>query len=179
MTQSRWWTSDTHFFHANVIKYCNRPYDSIEDMHEGLISNWNSVVSPKDRVDVLGDFTFANSANEEENLNIFNRLNGEKHLTRGNHCGKRCLDLPWESIEWYRSEHVEGRRVVMCHFPIEDWHNMKHGTIHLHGHMHGARVSHDGTVLKAIKNRLDVSSDAHNLTPINFNRILEILESDD
>lgn len=74
-------TSDLHFWHANVIKYCNRPYASVEEMNEKLILNWNSVVSPKDTVYVLGDFSLAIRPVET----FTHRLNGIKYLVSGNH----------------------------------------------------------------------------------------------
>ena len=74
--------SDTHFNHKNIIKYCNRPFDSIEQMNETLINNWNDIVSDKDIIYHLGDFALGS---KELILDIVNRLNGSKYLIRGNH----------------------------------------------------------------------------------------------
>ena len=53
----RWFTSDLHFGHKNVINYCKRPYKDIEEMHRALVANWNAVVSDMDDVYFLGDWT--------------------------------------------------------------------------------------------------------------------------
>lgn len=76
-----YFSSDHHFYHANVIKYCNRPYSSIEEMNEKLIANWNSVVQPEDTVYYLGDFSLAFRPVELYSK----RLNGVKKLVAGNH----------------------------------------------------------------------------------------------
>lgn len=68
-----WFTSDQHFYHKNVIRYCNRPFKSLEEMHETLIQNWNKVVGPTDIVYILGDFAFCGVARMKE---IVSRLNG-------------------------------------------------------------------------------------------------------
>ena len=75
-------TSDQHFFHKNIIDYENRPYSSVEEMNEDLITKWNSVVTDEDTVFCLGDFALSNKDNIIE---IGNRLNGHKVLIKGNH----------------------------------------------------------------------------------------------
>ena len=49
-------TSDTHFNHKAIISYCSRPFESVEEMNDRLIDNWNQVVKPNDTVYHLGDF---------------------------------------------------------------------------------------------------------------------------
>jgi calcineurin-like phosphoesterase family protein len=73
-------TSDTHFGHNNIIKYCNRPFKTSQEMDETLIKNYNSVVSNDDHVYFLGDFSMSN---DPEYLNyIFHRLHGRKFLIK-------------------------------------------------------------------------------------------------
>jgi calcineurin-like phosphoesterase family protein len=74
--------SDTHFGHANIIKYCNRPFADIDEMDEMMIQKWNSVVKPGDKVYHLGDVYMGDSGRF---LKKFARLNGKKRLIVGNH----------------------------------------------------------------------------------------------
>ena len=75
-------TSDPHFSHSNIIKYCNRPFSTVEEMDETLIKNWNDVVRPEDTVICLGDFALTS---KEEIIRIGKSLNGNKILILGNH----------------------------------------------------------------------------------------------
>lgn len=55
-------TSDTHFNHTNIIRFCSRPFKDVEHMNETLIANWNRVVGPDNIVFHLGDFCLGGSA---------------------------------------------------------------------------------------------------------------------
>lgn len=55
-----YFTSDLHFNHENIIKYCNRPFKNIDDMDNYLINYWNKIIRTKDIVYILGDFAFGN-----------------------------------------------------------------------------------------------------------------------
>ena len=81
-TKHIWVTSDTHFNHANIIKYCNRPFSSVEEMNETIIANWNKVVSERDIVYHLGDFALGDKSLIP---NILRRLNGCIKVIMGNH----------------------------------------------------------------------------------------------
>ena len=126
-------TSDTHFFHENVIKFCSRPFDSVEDMNYKLIRNWNQRVAPEDHIWFLGDFSFGKV---EETKQILYRLNGIKHLITGNHDRKgRCQKLPWkeffvEQHDYFRLK-VGDIKAVLCHFPLSSW---ERGYYQFHGH---------------------------------------------
>ena len=71
-------TSDTHYWHHNVLKFEPeaRPFSSVEEMNEVLVDRWNAVVTKRDLVWHLGDVCFGRI----ENLEILNRLNGQKKL---------------------------------------------------------------------------------------------------
>lgn len=156
-------TSDTHFFHDNVIKFCNRPYGSVEHMNEELIKNWNSVVSVEDHIWFLGDFSFGNVP---DTCSVLERLAGIKHLITGNHDRKgRCQKLPWENYfvdqrDYYRLKPGKDQpKIVLCHFPLASW---ERGYYHFHGHWHTLKGDNSGRVW----HRHDVGVDNNNYTPI-------------
>jgi calcineurin-like phosphoesterase family protein len=104
-----WFTSDTHFGHANIIKYCERPFDSIEAMRDGLVERWNKVVAPDDQVLVLGDFALGRI---DETLAVLSELNGAKDLIVGNH--DRPFDPdPRRRAEWTTRYLAAGFRSVI------------------------------------------------------------------
>jgi calcineurin-like phosphoesterase family protein len=87
-----WITADTHFGHENIIKYCNRPFKSVEQMDKVLIHNWNERVKPLDHIIINGDFMFHNSSGGKKGEGVgerpdyyINQLNGIKTFIRGNH----------------------------------------------------------------------------------------------
>ena len=53
-------TSDLHLGHKNILKLCNRPFSSIEEMDATLIENWNKKVHKNDQVYILGDLMYRN-----------------------------------------------------------------------------------------------------------------------
>lgn len=75
-------TADLHFGHANILKYCNRPFESVRQMDNALIKNWNSVVMKDDIVYVLGDLGFCHA---DRLRSVTASLLGQKILILGNH----------------------------------------------------------------------------------------------
>ena len=78
-----YFTSDLHFDHANIIKLCNRPFNSVQEMNESIIYNWNNKVNFSDMVYILGDITM--NKDPEVARKYIERLNGSKVLIQGNH----------------------------------------------------------------------------------------------
>ncbi len=76
-------TSDLHLDHANIIKYCKRPFLDVNDMNSTLIRNWNNTVSNKDTVYFLGDLAFGRSSMPIDYW--LKKLNGKTIFILGNH----------------------------------------------------------------------------------------------
>jgi calcineurin-like phosphoesterase family protein len=108
-----WFTSDTHFGHANILKYCKRPWLSVEEMNEQLISNWNSVVEPGDLVWHLGDFAMGD---RKQIPFIRSRLNGRIHLVQGNHDYSKSLGC-FDEIHRTVVIDVDGLKLELAHNP--------------------------------------------------------------
>lgn len=130
---------DLHFGHSNILKYDNRPFESVEDMMKTILCNWNSIVTKHDDVYILGDVNFSNKWDE---VNEFMRLaNGKKHLIRGNHDSRLNKDLVNQMVEVvdYKELKDNGTRVVLCHYPIAHWNRQYNGAIHLYAHIHNSK----------------------------------------
>lgn len=135
--------SDTHFYHYNIITYCDRPFDDIEIMNEKMIEAWNSVVTDQDIVYFLGDFGFGD---KEMLTNICSQLNGEKIMLRGNHDYKRgkqsWCDIGFKEVHTKRI-HLEGLtidgfdEIVLSHEPM----NVEDNIFNIHGHIHNVPLS--------------------------------------
>src|ERR1039458_2320482 len=77
-------TADEHYGHANIIKYCNRPFTHVDEMTEGLIANHNKKVTKSDLTYHLGDI-FWRTLSVQDAMGILKRLNGNHCLIVGNH----------------------------------------------------------------------------------------------
>jgi calcineurin-like phosphoesterase family protein len=189
-------TSDPHYWHANVIKYCTRPYSSVEEMNEAMIKNWNSVVGPEDTVYVLGDFSLAIRPVEA----ISSRLMGIKCLVPGNHdwChsynkkargeGKlakwitKYEDHGWIVLPEQTILDIPGVATVnMCHHPYEEdvpfegdkyarWRLKNDGRWLLCGHVHEK--------WKTKGKQINVGVDVWNYTPVSIDEISRIILND-
>ncbi|HHK73820.1 MAG TPA: hypothetical protein ENJ57_01505, partial [Rhizobiales bacterium] len=127
MTKPRiFFTSDTHFGDPNIIRIRKRPFDSIAEMDAAMIANWNSVVKTTDRVYHLGDFAHRDCFNGAEYLE---KLNGEIHLIIGNHDDilMETAGHLFASTKSLRELDWQGRRFVLCHYPMRDWPNAVRG----------------------------------------------------
>lgn len=164
-------TSDTHYFHANIIRYSNRPFSSVQEMNEKMIENYNAVVKPNDIVYHLGDFSFGKL---DETIKIASRLNGKKHLITGNHDHKHREQKSFiDNFVWVKDYHElrhDNTKIVLCHYPFESWNTSGHGSIHLHGHSH-SNLGHNN------KKRMDVGVDCHDYAPISLEEIIEVMKN--
>lgn len=188
----RWFTSDLHFFHKNVIKYCKRPFSSVEEMNEKLIELWNKQVSSKDLVYILGDFSFGNY---EDTIKIVKRLNGHKILIRGNHdyrfTARDLVEMGFKDVRDYDHIRIGNKYVLITHYQYraghlkQIWYSVKHffikrerrkyfdyypvdcGKWHLHGH------NHSGPKING--RQINVCVDVNNFKPISEIEIEKII----
>lgn len=185
-------TSDHHFYHTNVIKYCDRPFSSVEEMNEILVKNWNDTVCPTDVVYCLGDFSMAFRSVEL----YTRRLNGTKYLVPGNHdfCHsyhkkgrsdenrKRWIDKyeenGWIILPEQATLDIEGVATVnMCHHPYvvldsyddkyAKWRPKDDGRWLLCGHVHEK--------WKVVDKMINVGVDVWNYKPVSVKQIEEII----
>ena len=167
-----WITSDTHYGHANIIRFCERPFADVQQMDEALIANYNAVVKPEDTVYHLGDFSFS-----REPERVFRRLNGKIHLILGNHDLDRhgeirrwVDDLKWASVKdvyFLKLGKKPANWIWLSHYPHLTWNKSHKGSTHCHGHCHGD-LPDDGK-----SRRFDVGVDAWNYKPVHVDEILK------
>jgi calcineurin-like phosphoesterase family protein len=178
-----WFISDTHFYHENIIKYCNRPFKDVFEMNEVLISNWNNLVKPSDDIIIAGDFI--HSGNLQLVHSIMDRLNGDKWLCYGNHDYQNKLERDevcrrfnyhcWDSMD-FQVEDFELEDGFMKfhinHYPCEFW---TRGAVHLHGHVHSGPTSSSMEVCKFNPMRYDIGVDNNNFKPVSYEEIKVII----
>ena len=172
-------TSDTHFYHSNIINFCGRPFKNVEVMNETLIANWNSVVGPDDIVFHLGDFCLGGSA---EWTNILNRLNGKIYLIVGNHDIKNLRQGYYSRFEHIAMQmHIEvgKQKIYLNHCPFLCYGGAYRDTWQLFGHVH---TSKQNTGIDAPRlhmlfpTQYDVGVDNNNFTPVSFEEVKRIIE---
>ena len=133
-----YYIADLHFGHTNCLAFDNRPFLNIEDHDKTLIENWNNVVGYDDDVYILGDISWHNAT---KTIEIFNQLNGNKHLIIGNHDAKllrsREVRNLFVEIRDYKEITLDnGKGIVLSHYPIVCFKNHFYGWYHLYGHVH-------------------------------------------
>lgn len=161
-------TSDTHFGHANIIRYSNRPFKSVLEMDECLINNWNKKVSKDDIVYHLGDFCFGRFYEDVERYR--SKLNGSIHLIKGNHDKfKTLFRNNFASVQNFREEIIFGQKITFCHYAMKVWNCSHYGAWQLYGHSHGS-LPDDPSSLS-----FDVGVDCFNYSPISFGEVQVIM----
>ena len=169
-----WFTSDLHFWHKNICKYCNRPYESVEEMNEAIIQNWNAVVKDDDIVFVLGDLGFCGI---EKLRDLLSQLKGKIFLIQGNHDSDKVVNKLYEEglikdyfklleVTIINDEECPNQQLTLCHFPMIDWYNKEKGAWMVHGHQHQLPETPSCSVM-----HWDVGLDKNHMTPISFEQL--------
>lgn len=164
---SLWFTSDPHYSHLNIIKYCERPYKSIEEMDEALIANYNALVMPGDKVFLLGDVMMGPNLKERMTA-LRQRLNGNITVILGNHDRSRkfMLDCGFDEVLKEIDTTIDGKRVFMRHHPPERPVANPYDII-LTGHVH-EKWAQKGKLI-------NVGVDVRNYRPISWESLVALL----
>ena len=175
-------TSDTHFDHKNIIKYCNRPFSSVQEMNQGLINNWNSVINPDDIVFHLGDVSFGGNTNL---INYISQLNGHIILIKGNHDRKLQQSICDKLFDYSCQQltlNIDGITVFLNHFPFLCFSGTykTDKSIQLFGHIHSGPLSSGPDIDRfnkyGVYNQYDVGVDNNHYKPISWNEILKKID---
>jgi len=169
-----WFTSDTHFGHANILKYCGRDFSCVNDMNRKLTENWNDLIAPDDLVYHLGDFSFKTDR-------YINYLNGKIILIQGNHDNNKYNKL-FHQVTRGMPLKIKEFNCYLIHRPIVEGDKSKKGyepdfslldkyQYIISGHTH---VHEDNIVCG--KN-INVGVDAWNMKPIHIDELARFLRS--
>lgn len=157
-------SADWHIGHANIIKYCKRPFDNTDQMDDEIFSIFQKTIKPGDDFCFLGDLGFGKN-NILKALNIIKNSGVKLHFIAGNHDKKyRSIIKPFcETYQNMLELKVVNKFVILCHYAIQDWNGVRYGSYHLHGHSHNT--------LPVVKNRYDVGVDATNYELFSLERL--------
>jgi calcineurin-like phosphoesterase family protein len=171
-----YFTSDLHFGHEAILKYCNRPFANVEEMNQKLIENWNKKVPEDGIVFNLGDFAwggypFWKSMREQ--------LNGKIILIKGNHDEKNLTQTGaqelFELVTYQMKIQIEGRKIYLNHYPFlcyagtyRDANGLEYEAF---GHVHsgpGAKGMDIERLSMLFPTQYDVGVDNNNYEPISW-----------
>lgn len=186
-----WFFSDPHYDHKNICRGVTnwqenegeqktRDFNTLEEMNDTIVNNFNSLVKKNDVAYCLGDWSF----NGHENIKRFrDRLNCNTiHLIFGNHDQHiEPINSPYRklfaSCEYYKELSIKldkkwkqftKTKICLSHYAMRVWNKSHHGSIHLYGHSHGT-LPDNGT------RSMDVGIDTHNYYPYHLDKVLETL----
>lgn len=182
MAAEIWFSSDPHFGHEHIIKFCNRPFGSREEMDEKLIAWHNQFVQPQDHWYCLGDLTMLDGGGPDQKylIDIIKRLNGHKRLVLGNHDRlkpRTYIDAGFEKV--MGSGRVDG--FILSHIPIHPS-SMSGSRACVHGHIHNNQGGNFKPVLQldkqgkvVVKPYINVSVEVINYHPVTLGQVNEMI----
>lgn len=173
--------SDTHFGHANIIRYSHRPFANTAEMDEAMIDNWNAVVRPEDHVYHLGDVTMERGSKGGPQaralIRLIRRLNGHKRLIMGNHDHFPVGVYLEAGFEKVRGTGRWLENCLLSHYPVHP-NSIGKARACIHGHIHdkpgypAVRIAETGRLVPYV----NVSVEAIHYTPLNIQTILDGLD---
>ncbi len=165
LEMNKWFISDTHFSHNNIIRYTGRPFQSVDEMNARLIDNWNALVKPQDTIFFLGDFGLGTT---DFLASLCASLHGNKICIRGNHDG---TPTKMQTIGF--SLVLESAFIKIGRHQVELVHIPSHPTpphFQLHGHVHEKRPN------KLVDHQLNLSVEVWDYKPVPEKVIIALLD---
>ena len=163
---------DTHFGHANIIRFDGRPFKDVEEMDRELIRLWNETVSPDDTVRIDGDLAMSKAHSFSW---YFSQLPGHKILITGNHDKELLRDKEarkfFDAIKVMDTVYEDGRKVVICHYPIIEWDGKLHGAWHIYGHIHN-NIENGWDYIKTQDHMLNAGCMINGYKPVTFKELI-------
>lgn len=135
---TNFYISDLHLGHDAIISFDNRPFMDAYENDYYIINNWNNAVGYDDDVYLLGDISWYGST---KTIEIFDKLNGNIHLIRGNHDNKvlknpKLRERFCEITDYKELTDDKGNGLVLCHYPLITFKNHYYNWWHFYGHVH-------------------------------------------
>ena len=175
-----WFTSDTHFFHDNIVRFSGRPFANALEMNEELIRRWNDTVPEDGIVFHLGDFCFGGS---KEWNDVLYRLNGKIYLILGNHDMKNIKQGFMDRFEMVTQQmtiRVGGQSIILNHNPFLCYGGSYRDVWQLFGHVHSGPLSTTGLDHPRLKMlfplQYDVGVDNNDFRPVSFAEVKAKIE---
>lgn len=178
--------SDSHFGHTNIIQYCSRPFSSIEEMDETIITNWNKMVGKNDIVFHLGDFALPDrrkypTGNDQDNRirELISQLNGKITIVFGSH-DKQANNCKNSFFKYYHKNqiveyNINGQIIELSHVPLLSWEKRAHGSLSAFGHVH----SGPNKYFLCAQGSWDVGVDNNDYNPIPLDIFIEKAKSNE
>jgi calcineurin-like phosphoesterase family protein len=183
-----WITSDTHYHHKNICRgvtnwrtqdnkipvNSTRDFQTLDEMGDAIVNNINSKVGQDDTLIHLGDVAFGGFDRLEQFLdrlickNIYLVLGNHDHHIKNN---RSFIKDRFMSVQNYMEVNIEDENFVLCHYPLQSWHGLNKGVIHLHGHVHLSAQNKWGN-----GKRLDVGMDGNNMNPYKITEIVHMMD---
>nr|MDO8083867.1 metallophosphoesterase [Candidatus Sigynarchaeum springense] len=164
-----WFTADYHLGHANIIRYCSRPFAAADEMDKQIVDNVTSAVKNSDTLYFLGDLTFK----KERALHFLERLGDVKLVfIPGNHDSAEVLKVMADAGALARPIEdivVSGQHITLCHYAMRAWNASHFNSWQLYGHSH-ARLPPAGK-------QHDVGVDNNNFKPVSMDELVAIMKT--
>lgn len=185
--RNRWYVSDHHLWHENIIRFCKRPFADLKEMHESLLTWHNELVKPEDNVSFLGDVTLLRGgpATQEKFLNEIKKYNGHKRLFLGNH-DHFPIETYLKAFEKIYATWRCDEGFISSHFPLHP-RSITSATANVHGHTHNSPLAYEPVVMTGreyehekmparVVPYINLSVEAINYRPVHLDEILSIIK---